>query len=58
MHAWQVEFFSWLLNTLHMGLTNNKRKKASIITRCFQGELQITTEAGTGRRQTKGLPAC
>lgn len=43
-----VEFFSWLLNTLHLGLTNGKRKRASIITRCFQGELQITTEAGTG----------
>jgi U4/U6.U5 tri-snRNP-associated protein 2 len=43
-----VEFFTWLLNTLHLGLTGNKRKKASIITRCLQGELQITTEAGTG----------
>ncbi len=43
-----VEFFTWLLNTLHLGLTNSKRKKPSIITRCFQGELQITTEAGTG----------
>lgn len=43
------DFFAWLLNTLHLGLTNNKRKKASIITRCFQGELEITTEAGTGK---------
>ena len=43
-----VEFFTWLLNTLHLGLTGNKRKKPSIITRCLQGELQITTEAGTG----------
>lgn len=43
-----VEFFAWLLNTLHLGLTGGKRKRASIITRCFQGELQITTEAGTG----------
>ena len=43
-----VEFFTWLLNTLHLGLTSNKRKKPSIITRCLQGELQITTEAGTG----------
>lgn len=42
------DFFAWLLNSLHLGMTNNKRKKASIITRCFQGELEITTEAGTG----------
>ena len=43
-----MEFASWLLNTLHGDLTGGKRKKASIITRCFQGELEVTTLAGTG----------
>ena len=43
-----VEFASWLLNTLHGDLTGGKRKKASIVTRCFQGELEVTTLAGTG----------
>jgi hypothetical protein len=31
-----VDFWQWLLNTLHMDLTGNKPKKSSIITRCFQ----------------------
>ncbi|KAG1659564.1 hypothetical protein FOA52_011920 [Chlamydomonas sp. UWO 241] len=44
-----VEFYSWLLNTLHFDLTGGKPKKSSIITRCFQGELEVTTEAGTGK---------
>lgn len=44
-----VEFFSWLLNSLHADLTGGKRKKPSIITQCLQGEIELTTEAGTGR---------
>ncbi|CAL8469242.1 g8783 [Coccomyxa elongata] len=44
-----VDFLSWFLNTVHADLTGGKRKKASIISRCFQGELEITTEAGTGK---------
>ncbi|GAX85297.1 hypothetical protein CEUSTIGMA_g12714.t1 [Chlamydomonas eustigma] len=44
-----VEFFSWLLNTLHSDLTGGKIKKQSIITQCFQGELEVTTEKGTGK---------
>ena len=43
-----VDFLTWLLNTLHVGLTDGKRSKPSVITRCFQGELKVTTEAGTG----------
>jgi hypothetical protein len=31
-----VDFLSWFLNTLHSELTGGKRKKPSIITRCFQ----------------------
>lgn len=31
-----VEFLSWLLNTIHADLTGNKRKKPSIISKCFQ----------------------
>jgi U4/U6.U5 tri-snRNP-associated protein 2 len=44
-----VEFFAWLLNTLHHELTGGKVKKASVITQCFQGELEVMTEKGTGK---------
>ncbi|KAF5835880.1 hypothetical protein DUNSADRAFT_6693 [Dunaliella salina] len=44
-----VEFASWLLNALHADLTGGKIKKQSIITKCFQGELEVTTEKGTGK---------
>mmetsp|Transcript_43354 Transcript_43354/g.130013 ORF Transcript_43354/g.130013 Transcript_43354/m.130013 type:complete len:540 (-) Transcript_43354:664-2283(-) len=44
-----VEFYLWLLNTLHFDLTDGKPKKQSVITQCFQGELEVTTEAGTGK---------
>jgi len=33
---------------LHADLTGGKRKRPSIVTRCFQGELEVTTLAGTG----------
>mmetsp|Transcript_1377 Transcript_1377/g.3976 ORF Transcript_1377/g.3976 Transcript_1377/m.3976 type:complete len:508 (+) Transcript_1377:229-1752(+) len=48
-----IEFCSWLLNTLHADLTGGKRKLPSVITKCFQGKLQVTTEAGTGK--AKGM---
>ncbi|KAI3435999.1 hypothetical protein D9Q98_002056 [Chlorella vulgaris] len=44
-----LEFLSWLVNTLHLDLTGGKRKKRSIITDCLQGELEVVTEAGTGK---------
>jgi len=44
-----IDFSSWLLNALHLDLTGGKRKKPSIITKCFQGKLRVTTEAGTGK---------
>eukprot|EP00955_Chlamydomonas_euryale_P087055 364266-Chlamydomonas_euryale.AAC.1 len=31
-----VEFYLWLLNTLHFDLTDGKPKKQSVITQCFQ----------------------
>jgi hypothetical protein len=31
-----VQFWTWLLNALHLGLTGGKLKKSSIITKCFQ----------------------
>ena len=31
-----LEFLSWLLNTIHADLTGGKRKKPSIISKCFQ----------------------
>ncbi|KXZ51657.1 hypothetical protein GPECTOR_11g110 [Gonium pectorale] len=44
-----VEYWSWLLNSLHSDLTGGKPKKPSIITQCLQGELEVTTLAGTGK---------
>ncbi len=44
-----VEFLTWLVNELHMQLTGGKRKGKSVVTACLQGELQVTTEAGTGK---------
>lgn len=34
-------FLAWLLDAVHLGLTGGKRKKASIVTQCFQGELEV-----------------
>ena len=51
-----VEFFAWLLNTLHADLTGGKRKRPSIVTACFQGELEICTLAGTGAAPGIKLP--
>ncbi|CAG9465643.1 unnamed protein product [Pedinophyceae sp. YPF-701] len=43
-----VDLVQWLLNTLHLELTGGKRKKRSVISDNLQGELEVTTEAGTG----------
>ena len=43
-----VQFLSWLLNSLHMDLTRGNKKNASIISKALQGEIEITTLAGTG----------
>lgn len=43
-----VHFFSWLLNALHLDLTKGDRKKPSVITNCLEGEIELTTLAGTG----------
>ena len=37
-----VEFLSWLLNTLNADLSGKKRGGASVVSRCFQGELEVT----------------
>ncbi len=44
-----VDFFAWLLNALHRELTGGRRKASSVLTECLQGELEVTTRAGTGR---------
>lgn len=43
-----VQFFTWLLNSLHMDLTRGDRKKSSVISDALQGEIEVTTIAGTG----------
>ncbi|XP_021727137.1 U4/U6.U5 tri-snRNP-associated protein 2-like isoform X1 [Chenopodium quinoa] len=44
-----VEFMSWLLDTLHLHLTSSNNN-TSIITQCFQGELEVVKEI-----QSKGI---
>ena len=44
-----VEFYAWLVNALHLGLTGGRRKRRSVVTDCLQGELRVVTAAGTGR---------
>ncbi|KAN0060465.1 Ubiquitin carboxyl-terminal hydrolase 10 [Thecaphora frezii] len=39
-----IEFLGWLLNRLHMDLTGGKRRRESIISRCFQGEVRIESQ--------------
>ena len=34
-----LEFLSWLLNTIHTDLTGGRRRKPSIISKCFQASL-------------------
>lgn len=37
------EFLSWFLNTLHMGLGGSRKPGSSIIYKCFQGKVEVTT---------------
>mmetsp|Transcript_9088 Transcript_9088/g.55379 ORF Transcript_9088/g.55379 Transcript_9088/m.55379 type:complete len:591 (-) Transcript_9088:552-2324(-) len=52
-----TQFLSWLLNALHLGLTDGEREKSSIISRCFQGNMQVTTEKGSvsGKPMSKDI---
>jgi len=43
-----VQFFSWLLNALHKDLTGGNPKQASVVSDALQGEIEVTTLAGTG----------
>ena len=38
-----VDFLSWFLNTLHAELTGGRRKKPSIVSRCFQARSEPAT---------------
>ena len=40
------------------GLTGGKPKRASVVTRALQGELQVWTEAGTGKGSRTHLHLC
>eukprot|EP00963_Diacronema_lutheri_P010491 scaffold1060_cov385-Pavlova_lutheri.AAC.9 len=52
-----TQFLSWLLKSLHLGLTDGARDKGSIISDCFQGHMQVTTEKGSipGKSMDKDL---
>ena len=52
-----AEFLTWLLNQIHVDLTGGKRKKKSVVSEAFQGEMEVVTEAGTGaaRGHTENL---
>jgi U4/U6.U5 tri-snRNP-associated protein 2 len=36
-----VDFWAWLLNSLHFVLTAGRTRRRSVITDCFQGELEV-----------------
>ncbi|KAF1335528.1 U4/u6.u5 tri-snrnp-associated protein, partial [Globisporangium splendens] len=38
-----VEFLSWLLNELHRGLGGSSKPGSSVVHKCFQGFVQVTT---------------
>ncbi|CAH0488867.1 unnamed protein product [Peronospora farinosa] len=42
-----VELLAWLLNELHRGLGGSKKSGSSIIHKCFQGFVEVTTDDGT-----------
>jgi U4/U6.U5 tri-snRNP-associated protein 2 len=44
------EFLSWFLNMLHIGLGGTRKSRSSIIYRCFQGKVEMTTR----QRKLKG----
>ncbi|KAK9804967.1 hypothetical protein WJX73_005353 [Symbiochloris irregularis] len=46
-----VDFWIWFVNALRADLhaVPSGKGKKSILTKCFQGELEVTTQAGTGK---------
>eukprot|EP00466_Bigelowiella_natans_P020560 jgi/Bigna1/38181/e_gw1.24.16.1 len=40
-HSDPIEFLAWFLNTSHLSLGGNKKRKSSIITQAFQGQIEI-----------------
>ncbi|KAL2936932.1 U4/U6.U5 tri-snRNP-associated protein 2 [Bienertia sinuspersici] len=49
-----VEFMSWLLDTLHLHLTSSNNN-TSIITQCFQGQLEVVKEIESKGRREYGV---
>ena len=39
-----VDFLSWLLNQIHLDLNAGHRKRPSIVSTCFQGEVRIESQ--------------
>ncbi|KAH7008291.1 hypothetical protein EDB80DRAFT_716203 [Ilyonectria destructans] len=49
-----VEFFSWFLNNLHLGLGGSKTKPgSSMVQRTFQGKLKVESQAITARADAR-----
>ncbi|KAI7881084.1 cysteine proteinase [Lichtheimia hyalospora FSU 10163] len=40
-----IDFLSWFLNTLHRDLGGTKKRNSSMITKIFQGEVQVESQA-------------
>lgn len=54
-----VDFLGWLLNQLHMDLTHQHRKRPSVVSTCFQGEVRIESQkvyVRTGLEADDDLP--
>lgn len=43
-----VDLWAWLLNALHFVLTAGKTRRRSVVTDCFQGELEVEDLGGGG----------
>uniref|UniRef100_A0A7S0XB69 Ubiquitinyl hydrolase 1 n=1 Tax=Mantoniella antarctica TaxID=81844 RepID=A0A7S0XB69_9CHLO len=51
-----MEFLMWLLHTLHHDLSGKKKGGKSVINRCFQGELEVTTVGGDAAVAPEKMP--
>eukprot|EP00803_Ostreobium_quekettii_P000247 evm.model.scf_77.7 EVM.evm.TU.scf_77.7 scf_77:133904-141766(+) len=46
-----LDFWKWFMNTLHMDLSGGRNKKSTIVSRCFQGRLEVSTYAKTKKQR-------
>mmetsp|Transcript_16242 Transcript_16242/g.22689 ORF Transcript_16242/g.22689 Transcript_16242/m.22689 type:complete len:615 (+) Transcript_16242:156-2000(+) len=55
-HSDPIEFLAWFLNTSHLSLGGNKKRKSSIITQAFQGQVKMMTDTVVKKETRKIAP--